>query len=144
VAVDGSETTGKILDFALDLTEKYNAVITILTVSPSLSALGTVPQELVETTAANLAAFAKDIRKVHEEILSKAIAHAKIAKPNLTVSTMLREGDAATEIENAVFEGSFDLIVLGHKDQSKMRERVLGNVSEKVVHDASCPIIIVK
>src|SRR5208283_4832441 len=125
--------TSKILDFALDLAEKYNAAITILNVSPSLGALGTVPQELVQTTAANLATFAKDIRKVHEEILSKAIAHAKIAKPNLTVSQMLREGDAATEIENAVVEGSFDLIVLGHKDQSKMRERILGNVSEKVV-----------
>ena len=53
------------LDFALDLTEKYNAAITILNVSPSLGAMGAVPQENASAyPTGNLAVFAKDIRKI--------------------------------------------------------------------------------
>lgn len=145
VAVDGSENAERALDFALDLTEKYNAAITILNVSPSLGAMGAVPQENASAyPTGNLAVFAKDIRKIHEEILSKAVAHAKMVKPNLNVSTLLGEGDAAIEIINVAKDGGFDVVVVGHKGQGKMKEFVMGSISEKVVHMASCPVIIVK
>ncbi|MCX6643946.1 MAG: hypothetical protein NT043_01885, partial [Candidatus Bathyarchaeota archaeon] len=45
-----------------------------------------------------MAVFAKDLRKIHEEILSKAVARARMVKPNLTISSRLREGDPALEI----------------------------------------------
>lgn len=44
VAVDGSENSDRALDFALDLTDKYNAALTVLNVSES-PAMGAVPLE---------------------------------------------------------------------------------------------------
>ena len=144
VAIDGSESTKRILDFALDLAEKFGATLTIVNVSPSLGAMGTFPQEPPVETTSNVAMFAKDMRRIHEETLNKALAHANTTKPNAKVSTLLKEGDPAIEIVNTANEGGFDVIILGHRELSKMKEIVRGSVSDKVVHIALCPVIIVK
>jgi nucleotide-binding universal stress UspA family protein len=143
VAVDGSENSHRALDFALDLGEKFNAAIMILNVSESLP-MGAAPEESTAYSSGGMAAFAKDLLKIHEEILSKAVARAKKVKPNLTISSMLREGDPALEIVNAAKEGGFDVIAVGHKGLSKMKELFLGSTSEKVAHLAPCPVIIVR
>jgi hypothetical protein len=41
----------------------------------------------------NNAYFIKDLRKVHEAILSKALEIATKLKPNLKISSELKEGD---------------------------------------------------
>lgn len=143
VAVDGSENSDRALDFALDLGEKFNAAIMILNVSGSLT-MGVVPEESTAYSSGGMAVFAKDLRKIHEEILSKAVARAKKIKPNLAISSMLREGDPALEIVNAAKEGGFDVIVVGHKGLGRMKELFLGSVSEKVAHLAPCPVVIVR
>ena len=81
VAVDGSENSDRALDFALDLSEKYNAAVMVLNVSES-PAMGAVPQEPTAISGGSMVVFAKDLRKFHEEILSKAVARAKAIKPN--------------------------------------------------------------
>ena len=65
-------------------------------------------------------------------------------KPNLAISSILKEGDPANEVVDVAKEGGFDAIVIGHKAQGKVEELFLGSVSEKVAHLASCPVIIVK
>ena len=143
VAVDGSENSDRALDLALDLGEKYDADITILNVSRSL-AMGVVPEESTAYASGSLATFAKDLRKIHEEILSKAVAHAKMVKPDLAISSMLKEGDPALEIVNVAKEGGFDVVVVGHKGLGRVKELFLGSTSEKVAHLAPCPVIIVR
>ena len=94
VAVDGSEYSDRVLDFALDLAEKYSAAITVLNVNES-PAVGAVPLEPTTVSGESMVMFAKDLRKLHQEILSKAVAYAKMFKPNVVVSSKLREGDPA-------------------------------------------------
>ena len=143
VGVDGSENSDRALDFALDLAEKFNASIMILNVSESL-AMGAVPEESIAYSGGNTAVFGKDLRKIHDEILSRSVARAKAVKPNLAVSSMLKEGDPALEIVNTAKEGGFDAVVVGHRGLGKMKELFLGSISEKVAHLAPCPVIIVK
>ena len=143
VGVDGSENSDRALDFALDLAEKFNASIMILNVSESL-AMGAVPGESIAYSGGNTAAFGKDLREIHDEILSRSVARAKAVKPNLVVSSMLKGGDPALEIVNTAKEGGFDVIVVGHRGLGKMEELFLGSISEKVAHLAPCPVIIVK
>jgi nucleotide-binding universal stress UspA family protein len=57
---------------------------------------------------------------------------------------MLKEGDPALEIVNTAKEGGFDVIVVGHRGLSKMKELFLGSISEKVAHLTPCPVIIVR
>lgn len=143
VAVDGSENSNKALDFGLDLAEKFGSAVMVLNVSEVL-AMGVVPQESTTYSFDNMSILGKDLRNIHEEILSKAVSHAKAVKPDLVVSSMLRNGDPAVEIVNIAKDSGFDAIVIGHKGSGMVRERVLGSISEKVAHLAPCPVVIVK
>ena len=143
VAVDGSENSFRALDFALDFAEKYNAALTILNVI-EFPAMGAVPLEPTTVSGDSMVLFAKDLRRLHEDILSKAIAHSKEINPRVTVFSKLREGDPVVEIVSETKEAGFDILVVGHRGESRIREIFLGSISEKVSHLASCPVVIVR
>jgi nucleotide-binding universal stress UspA family protein len=143
VAVDGSVYSEKALDFALDMAEKFEAKVTILHVSES-PLMGAVPQDLTSYSSGDQSLLARDLQKIHEEILSKAVDRARQAKPELAVSTVEKEGEPAAEIVNVAREGGFDVVVVGHKGVSRVEEFFLGNVSEKVSHLSPCTVVIVR
>jgi nucleotide-binding universal stress UspA family protein len=60
------------------------------------------------------------------------------------VKKLLIEGHAVEEIVRAANSGHFDLIVLGARGVSHMREMLLGSVTDGVIHHADCPVLIVK
>jgi nucleotide-binding universal stress UspA family protein len=142
VAVDGSENSEKALDFALDLAEKYSASVLILNVF-QLPAFTGYPDEPI-TNQANMTSVIKDLRKVHETVLARAEAKAIKMKPNLNISTNLKEGEPASQIVKVADEGNFDIIVIGHGGWGRIREFFLGSTSERVAHQASCAVLIVK
>lgn len=143
VAVDGSENSNRALAFSLDLAEKYGAALRVLNVSES-PAMGAVPLEPTTISGESMVVFAKDLQRFHEEILKKALFLAKEIKPNIAVSSKLREGDPSLEIVSEAKDEGFDIIVIGHHGLGRVRELFLGNISEKVAHLAPCPVVIVK
>lgn len=143
VGVDGSENSDRVLDFALDFAEKFGASLTILNVSESV-VMAAAPQETATYPSGSTAIVTKDLRAIQNEIISKYVDRARAAKPNLKVSSMAKDGDAAFEIVNTAKEGCFDVTVVGHGGKGKTRERFLGSISEKVAHSAPCTVIIVK
>jgi nucleotide-binding universal stress UspA family protein len=142
VAVDGSENSAKALDFALDFAEKYAAKVTILNVFES-PAMGVMPQS-TGYFGDNMPVFANELTKFHEEILAKALTRAKEVKPNLEISTALRDGDPAVEIVAMAKDEGFDVVVVAHRGVGRVRGVLLGSVSEKVARLASCPVVIVR
>ena len=144
VGIDGSQSSEKALDFALDFAEKFDAGVTILNVSESLAVVQGPQESVTYPGVSNSNVVAKDLRRIHEEILSKGLERARKLKPNMLVSSMLKEGDPSLEIVSTAKEGGFDAIVLGHKGLGKIQEILLGSVSEKVAHLAPCPLVIVR
>jgi nucleotide-binding universal stress UspA family protein len=143
IAVDGSENSDKTLDFGLDLAEKYGVVARVLNVIEP-PAMGAIPSEPATVSGESMFAFAKDLQRFHEEILNKAVAHAKEVKPNVVVSSKLREGDPAIEIVAEAKDAAFDVVVIGHRGLGRVKELFLGNISEKVAHLAPCSVVIVR
>jgi nucleotide-binding universal stress UspA family protein len=143
VGVDGSENSYRAMDFALDFAEKYSAAVTVLNVSES-PAMGAVPIEPTTVSGESMVVFAKDLRRFHEDILSKAIDHAREVKPNVGVFSKLREGNPALEIVAESKEDVVDVVVVGHGGLGRVREIFLGNISEKVAHLVQCPVVIVR
>ena len=155
VGVDGSKNSEKALDNALDLAEKFSASILILNVFQPPPELGYqanmvtqfpatgIPQDIIGNQL-NLSGFIKDLRKVHEDILSNAAERAIKLKPMLKITTELTEGNTPSQIIATAAEGGFDLIVLGHMGDSEIKEFLLGSTSERVVHQARCAVLIVK
>jgi nucleotide-binding universal stress UspA family protein len=143
VAIDGSENSGRALDFAVGISEKFGSSLSILNVSESIS-LNPSAAETMTSSSGSMAAVAVDVSKIHEGVLSKAVARAKAAVPDLEVSSLQRQGDAAAEIVNVAKEGGFDVVVLGSKGLGKVKAFFMGSVSSKVAHLAPCPVVIVK
>ena len=155
VGVDGSKNSEKTLDYALEIADKFSASILILNVFQPPPELGYQQNMFSQSSASgspqdtigdqsNLPAFIKDLRKVHEAILSKAAERAIKLKPLLKITTELKEGNTPSQIIETAANGGFDLIVVGHMGESQIKEFLLGSTSERVVHQAKCTVLIVK
>ena len=67
-----------------------------------------------------------------------------LAAGEITVTTELKQGDAATEIIEYVKKNQIDLIVAGSRGLSRVRSWLLGSVSRKLVHYSGCSVLIVR
>lgn len=141
VATDGSECANKAIDFALDLAEKHSANVLILNVL-KLPVYET--KDGAFAVSPGMAGFFKDLRRGHERMLSEAASKAASAKPGVVVSTALLEGNPADQIVATASEGGFDVVVLGHGGEGRLKEFFLGSTSERVAHLAKCAVLIVK
>jgi nucleotide-binding universal stress UspA family protein len=133
VPLDGSEHSLNALEKALQIAKKFDGKITLINVY-SVSSFRLTPSQVF--------AYVVEIRKSGESILAegKKIAFDK----GIQVETLLKEGHIVEEILQKAREGNFDLIVMGARGISKMKEILLGSVSHGVTTHAPCPVLIVK
>ena len=61
----------------------------------------------------------------------------------LDVEVVVRIGRDTTEILDFAEESGVDLIVMGRQGQSEMKTVFFGNVTEKVVRKAGCPVLVI-
>lgn len=71
-------------------------------------------------------------------------AAEQLTQHGLDVTTIIAEGNPATEILGQAEQGEYDLIVLGATGSTDMKHRMLGSVSAKVTGQALCSVAIVK
>ena len=133
VPLDGSEHSLNALEKAVQIAKKFDGKITLINVY-SVSSFRMTPSQVF--------AYVVELRKSGESILAegKKIAWAE----GIQVETLLKEGHIVEEILKTTKEGNFDLIVIGAKGMSKMKEILLGSVSYEVTKHAPCPVLIVK
>jgi nucleotide-binding universal stress UspA family protein len=147
VAVDGSKHSQKALEYAVGLTEKFDGKITVINVYsivvPQVQPIDGLSTPILSGTSAAIAVkIAEDAKRRGEQVLAECEQFAKAR--GVSVEKVLREGDAVNEIVAEAKEGKFDLVVVGHRGMSKLKELFLGGVSEGVSHKAPCPVLIVK
>lgn len=53
-------------------------------------------------------------------------------------------GDPATEIAMHAQRGKFDVIIMGSRGLGRVTEVLMGSVSQRVLHESKCPVMIVK
>jgi nucleotide-binding universal stress UspA family protein len=146
VPLDGSEYAGKALASALQVAKWFNGTITLLHVySPTLLLpLYLYGDEDVDQRIAS-EAFSKAVEGIRDagvDMLTKS--KKTVEAEGVPVETLLKEGHVVQEIVQTAQEGRFDLLVLGAKGVSKIREMRLGSVCEKVVRNAPCTVMVVR
>ncbi len=137
VGTDFSEGSYRALNFAMEIAEKFAASITILNVvyPPTSEA----PTD-VEYPVPWIESFSSDWKKYNEQAITKLVNKTKERKPNLIISSLIKEGQPAPKIIEAAKD--FDVVVLGQKGRT-MPDSLIGSISEKVAAFSSRPVIIV-
>ena len=133
VPLDGSEHSIKALETAVQIAHKFNGKITLIHVY-SIGGLAVSPTPV--------RGFIEAIRKVGASIL--ADGEKKVKAEGVHVETLLMEGHTVEQIVKTCREGKFDLIVMGARGLSRIKEMLLGSVSDGVTRHACCPVLVVK
>jgi nucleotide-binding universal stress UspA family protein len=68
----------------------------------------------------------------------------RIKSTKLQVKKIVVEGHAVEEIVRVANQENIDLIVIGARGVSHMREMLLGSVTDGVLHHVHCPVLVIK
>jgi len=134
VPVDGSAGSDKAVRFAIFLAEGKNKEIILINVQPSYN-------------TPNIKRFfsQEQIRSFQEELSKEVLDHTlKITDSfSIPVRTIVRTGDPGKEICAEAKESSIDFIVMGYRGLGAVKRAILGSVATHVLHETTCPVMIV-
>ena len=133
LAFDGSPEALLALDHAVAIAQVYRARLALVSVVP--------PPPLMAWQAPG------GMRSVHDgeqtELETSLRAAADRVPDDLSITTRLLDGDPAREILRAARDGDHDVIVLGSRGRGRVSAALLGSVSNRVMHDAEVPVIVI-
>ena len=132
VAYDGSMAAAHAFHSALELAQRLGATLGVVSVAQLPE-----PPTMVETTA-----MLESAKTHYEKDFEKLRADAK--SRGLELPTHVLVGHAADQIIHHAVESKADLIVMGHRGGSRMKEWLLGSVSKRVLSYAPCSVLIVR
>jgi len=131
--VDGSQFMERNINYACDVARSMEAKLTLIHVA-------TLPTIFEPGIPIDPKPFEQDGLKTLEK--AKKIAEAKGIDPETRLGKAF--GNPAQEIVRAAEEGEFDLIIIGAKGHSLLRNLMIGSVCDTVVRNASCPVLVVR
>ncbi|KAL3654422.1 hypothetical protein CASFOL_004103 [Castilleja foliolosa] len=144
VAIDESECSHYALEWALqNLRETLeNSNLVIFTTQPIAdfgylyaSSFGAAPAELIRSVQENH-------KTIAESLLEKA--KAICSQYGVAAKTYTEVGDPKEAICEAVEKHNIQLLVLGSHGRKVLQRAFLGSVSNYCVHNAKCPVLVVK
>jgi nucleotide-binding universal stress UspA family protein len=140
VGIDGSESSIDAADYAIEMAKKDGAQIIALTVNRiPLSSYGlATPQEEVKQS--------KDNEEMQEfkEWLDKISQNAKQNRVQLKKEIINSQMSVEAAIVECAESEGVDLIVVGTRGNSGIKNMLLGSIASGVVKYATCPVMVVK
>jgi nucleotide-binding universal stress UspA family protein len=139
VATDGSEGSGRAVDFAAQLAKTYGANLLIINVKGGYG----LPVELLrQFTNAEGAWLEEMLTSRAGEILTSARDRArKIGAPTIVLES--RSGNIAQAIIEFAREKNADAIIVGRQGAGRVAEFLLGSVPQKLLSLATCIVMVI-
>jgi nucleotide-binding universal stress UspA family protein len=132
VAFDGSKDADHAFETAVDFAALCGAHLQVVSVATPPE-----PPTRVETEAA-LDAATRHYEELFEGMRRRAEARG------IDLETRILVGHAAEQILRLAADTGADLIVVGHRGRSAIREWLFGSTSRRVVSHASCSVLVVR
>lgn len=153
LVIDGSPYSQHAADYVAQFPLPRNAKIDVMHVLPPLAppeiyipsrfgGLEGIPPYTSHEAELAASRQAEVEERAGQALLARTVDTLKTSKINATA--VLRRGDAATEILEYARDHECDLIVAGSRGLSAVKGWWLGSVSRKLVHYATCSVLIVK
>ena len=137
VGVDGSEHSVRALRWALLEAAAHHAPVTVMTVHPDYARPGTDVFSPMPLHAGNDDDL-EYVRKAVWELVDKATSDIGETVPVIVRSV---RGDPATELLREASDA--DMLVVGSRGAGGFTRLMMGSVSTKVVHHATCPVVVI-
>jgi nucleotide-binding universal stress UspA family protein len=140
VAIDGSTHAHRAVKVAARLAGELRAdEVTLINVGQMPPAALISPSILGHVSFGSLEqALERDSRRILHD------GAEAFAGTDLQVVRLYRSGDPATEIIRTAREQKADLIIIGARGLGQLGGLILGSVSERVLHAAHCPVLVVR
>ena len=137
IAVDGSEHSRRAIEAAARLARQMQSVeVVLLNVADAMVFYGELP-------SFDLEAVERAQRQHQERLLAEALAHARACGLQ-QVQTQSAVGPTAQEILRVADERGVDQIVMGTHGRGAVGSLLLGSVTQRVVHQAKVPVLLVR
>lgn len=134
VGLDGSDASEKALLAALDIARACGIAVHALGVEEHLPHFAATIGEVEEAK--------RELDTRFDQVMEKARHAAE--EYGVAISTEVCAGNVALQLLRVSREGEFDLIVLGAKGHSVIRDFLLGTTTDRVTHHASCSVLVVR
>ncbi|MBN1904535.1 MAG: universal stress protein [Deltaproteobacteria bacterium] len=132
IAFDGSEQAQKAFSFALDMSVKYSAVLTVLSIArPPEPPVNVELQAILDSATSYYEAGFAEMKDI-------------CSRTGVECSFEIRVGHPAEQIVHFADEQKMDIIVLGHRGKSLFQRWLLGSVAKRVLSYAHCTVIVVR
>ncbi|MDH3501020.1 MAG: universal stress protein [Nitrosopumilus sp.] len=132
VPLDGSKNSMRGLDEAIYLARQCHATITGLYVIPIF------PRNLTDA----FMPYQIHITKSANKFMSNA--KTKCAQKGILFKSRIIIGSPIGEIDDMANSKKFDIIVIGSRGQSGLKEVFLGSVARAIVHKSKIPVLVIK
>ncbi len=138
VPTDFSENSKCALNYAIELAEQLNALITVVHVyHPSINHMN---EYMIITD--------NELEAISRERLDEFVKNEKLKKQNEVmvadrIEQKLEIGFAAEKLVNMSKSGEYDMIVMGATGSTGLLEMVFGKVSLHVAQSSACPVLLI-
>jgi nucleotide-binding universal stress UspA family protein len=138
VAIDGSAHAARAVSEAIDLAQRNNARLTVITIVPDPSAwlLGGAAY----SGGIDFEAIGAATEHEYNELLETAV---ETVPGDVPVTKVLAHGRPGERILEQVGRGNHDLVVMGSRGRGEVRSLLLGSVSHEVLNASSVAVLIV-
>ena len=143
VAIDGSDSSMKAVDYAIELARKQdNSRLTLLNILD----IDTIKQ--LSSSIITAPTYGLEEYELHKKAAVEWLDVVKRKCENEGVQTEIKVIGGPSPISDSILiyaeNENVDLIVVGTKGRSGFKKLLLGSVASKVVTYAHCPVLVVK
>lgn len=136
---DFSENALRALDYAIGLSDKFGSELILLNIRDLPTAMNTTSFSFSYTE------MEKEERASIIEQLKEYVAHHNetAARTSRIQYQVKFNASTAKGIQEAISENEADLVVVGTKGGSKIRELIVGSTTKSLISEASCPVLAI-
>lgn len=132
VPIDGSNTSIKAANKAIELAKKLDSEIMFIHVVYDL---------ILPKYDVNYDMYFDKIINDSTQLFEKSLE--KINKQGIKFNKEILTGVIDDKIIQLANEGNFDMIIMGRSGMSKVKRFFVGSVTQRVIANAPCPVLIV-
>lgn len=134
VSTDFSKNSDNAIRFALEINKKIRAKVILF------------HSYAIPVMAGDIPAFMPsddELKKEAQQAISQVRIKCQDDFPGMDIESLLNAGYAEDEIPRAALEKKADLIVMGTRGASGLRELLIGSITAAVMNDTECPVLAI-